>query len=159
MNEDEFDLAIDMLERGDVYSGNILLEKILKQGQIDEIAWLKLAEITENDVQKITYLENALKINPANQKTMEELIIMLSKDNPRYMNYFEEVGQEIHNLSLGQFLFHYKTAISTKKDITFKVIFDLSGVSESFGGYAVVEETHFRCKNGELELFETGVRT
>ena len=77
--EDELNLAIDAIERGDTESAAASLRMILINNPGNEDAWLWLATISNSDEQRRDCLTQALRINPANREARRGLAILQPK--------------------------------------------------------------------------------
>jgi hypothetical protein len=155
MTKSRIDEAIEMIQRGDEWSGNSLLDEILEQEPTDEVVWLKAAEIQEgNESKKVFYLEKALKINPSNQETMEEIIIIRSLKGPRHIKYCEKIGKELKELGLTHFLSRYDSAVSNNENIELYMVYEDKYWGSAYDGvgYMIIKESHFLYENGKLVI-------
>jgi tetratricopeptide (TPR) repeat protein len=83
-HDDLFNRAEALLERGDASAALELAHQVLEQDARHEGAWLMIASLSGNDVDRqIDALEKAIEINPANQETQSRLAeIRHDKNHP-----------------------------------------------------------------------------
>ncbi len=69
-------LGIRTARDGNKQSARVIFQQVLDADKRNERAWLWMASIAENDIDRRRYLETVLKVNPKNEKAKQYLADM-----------------------------------------------------------------------------------
>lgn len=66
-------MAINNAKQDNQEGAKVILRQVLKQDKRNDRAWMWLAYVEDDPVQRRRYLENAVRINPSNQAAQKAL--------------------------------------------------------------------------------------
>jgi hypothetical protein len=74
--------AVEAIRAGDKAGGRAKMLKVVEQDEMNEQAWLWLSGVVETDEERIIALENALTVNPGNDKARRTLEKIQAQSKP-----------------------------------------------------------------------------
>jgi hypothetical protein len=77
-----FKEAVEAIRAGDKAAGRVKMMTVVQQDDMNEQAWLWLSSVVETEEERIIALENALMVNPDNDKARRMLEKIQAKDQP-----------------------------------------------------------------------------